>query len=160
MYQTGKKNELRVAPQETLNSVHWTRQYLYFTTDEEIKEGDWIITAYNKIVKTVKAHTILEDEKCKKIIATTDQQLRIKSTIRESYALDMNYGKVLSILPQPSKEFIKEYCESGGIDEVDEVDVELELDTSGCKAYLDHHPLDTVEYDCDELECEKLGECK
>ena len=35
-----------------------------------------------------------------------------------------------------------------------------EPDLSKCKAYKDHHPLDPEEWDCDEKECIKKGECK
>ena len=54
-------------------------QHLYFTTDEEIKEGDWRLY-YNtgKICKTTKEDLLLikyYEEECKKIIATTNPEL-------------------------------------------------------------------------------------
>ena len=54
-------------------------QHLYFTTDEEIKEGDWRLY-YNtgKICKTTKEDLLLikyYEEECKKIVATTNPEL-------------------------------------------------------------------------------------
>ena len=86
-------------------------QHLYFTTDDVIKEGDWYILKRNGFPLTIEIAmnefeigNLLGDEE--KIIATTDHELN---------------------LPQPSKEFIEEYCRKGGIDEVD---VEYERRTS------------------------------
>jgi len=79
--------------------------HLYITTDDEIKEGDWFIdlrdnNLYSEdlYVAKTKSEIELANRIGKKIIATTDPELN---------------------LPQPSKEFIEEYCRAGGIDEVD-----------------------------------------
>ena len=71
--------------------------HLYFTTDEEIKEGDWYL--YNGGVHKC-PHSMMGNEN-PKIVASTDPKL-----IAEGVA-------------QPSQDFIKAYCEQGGIDEVD-----------------------------------------
>ena len=78
-------------------------QHLYFTTDEEIKEGDWMM---NLNGDTIYQHfgNGGDFEQWNKIIATTDPELE---------------------LPQPSQAFIKAYCEQGGIDEVDVEYVEM-----------------------------------
>ena len=86
-----------------------TQKHLYFTTDEEIKEGDYVVQtnfekSHSSIIK-------IENEIQKKfanykngsfikrkIVATTDKSLG---------------------LPEPSQAFIQKYCELGGIDEVD-----------------------------------------
>lgn len=75
-------------------------QHLYFTTDEEIKEGDWYINSQNKPYLNRAGNTNFEGlyDKCKKIVSTTDSSLG---------------------LPQPTTAFIKKYVELAGIDEVD-----------------------------------------
>lgn len=75
-------------------------QHLYFTTDEEIKEGDWYIDDCNLIRQAVTSDKDYWDRRptYKKIVATTDKSLG---------------------LPEPSQAFIQKYCELGGIDEVD-----------------------------------------
>lgn len=95
-----------------ISSPLWEQQALHFTIDEEIKEGDWVfnpnwvLRQCKKISKT-KYHSglTLEDNhkhiwalsKCRKIVASTDESLG---------------------LPRPSNEFLKAYCEKGGIDQV------------------------------------------
>lgn len=75
-------------------------QHLYFTTDEEIKEGDWYIDDCNLIRQAVTSDKDYWDRRptYKKIVTSTDKSLG---------------------LPQPSQAFIQKYCELGGIDEVD-----------------------------------------
>lgn len=89
-------------------------QHLYFTTDEEIKEGDHI---YEKSLSDIKIHKVYkrdnklvffrfknvpvflekDSNNAKKIVASTDESLG---------------------LPRPSNEFLKAYCKKGGIDQV------------------------------------------
>ena len=75
-------------------------QHLYILSDEEIKEG-WKGIAYKDDIKgKVFNHFYTENKwykDAKIIIASTDESLG---------------------LPRPSNEFIKRYCELGGIDEV------------------------------------------
>lgn len=94
-----------------------SKQYLYFTTDEEIKEGDWcyitsinIVRAniYGALGSVIGSKEYLKNN-CKKIIATTDKSLVISAS-------HIN-GNVIH-LPRPSNEFLKKYCELCGIDEV------------------------------------------
>ena len=81
---------------------NYQTQHLYFTTDEEIKEGDWMMNLNgDKIYQHFGNGG--DFEQWNKIIATTDPELE---------------------LPQPSQAFIKAYCEQGGFDEVD---VEYEI---------------------------------
>ena len=76
--------------------------HLYITTDDEIKEGDCYLWTKNDGTDGVVLRATTDGGSIKfnskKIIATTDPELN---------------------LPQPSKEFIEEYCKVGGIDEVD-----------------------------------------
>lgn len=58
-------------------------QHLYFTTDEEIKEGDWVYDpAYNRVAKYLNR---LQggncSDHCKKIVATTDPELWRKPAV-------------------------------------------------------------------------------
>lgn len=69
----------------------------FFTlSDKEIKEGDWV---FDTIINSFfPCSTIKQNfDNCKKIIATTDPELK---------------------LPRISNDFLKAYCEKGGIDEV------------------------------------------
>lgn len=93
--------------------INWdgkSLNHLYFLSDEEIKEGDWYINLSNNFIGqevsvNILASIKLNPQRFKKIIATTDESLG---------------------LPRPSNEFLKKYCELGGIDEVL---VEYEEDT-------------------------------
>lgn len=94
---------------------HYQYFHLYFTTDEEIKEGDYVhidtLDNDNKgritVVLSLKgSHPVFNIEikegisklsLLKKIVASTDESLG---------------------LPKPSNDFLKSYCEKGGIDEV------------------------------------------
>lgn len=97
-------------------------QHLYFTSDEEIKEGDWrMITdkessLYGQFEQ--KKSKLPENDQWSKIIATTDQSL---TEIRLIDGLDKDGYKVETIkqefcLPQPSHKAIKALCEQGGFD--------------------------------------------
>ena len=82
-------------------------QHLYFTTDGEIKEGDWVV-CLDEIDSTVQNWSVSQaifkynnGGNCNsdmKIVATTDTSLG---------------------LPHPPQAFIQKYCELGGIGEVD-----------------------------------------
>ena len=118
MLPTKDKNALIVVHQGNkmlgmnTNSVGYTKQYLYFTTDEKIEEGDWVLDMYNQKWKLLDKKLVgfnkagirsfstdnIIGHLCKKIVATTDTSLG---------------------LPQPTTAFIKKYVELGGIDEVD-----------------------------------------
>lgn len=95
-----KVGEMAYLPFEHDKDKDWEYKHLYITTDDEIKEGDWVYDAYIKqpVQLTEELFKIKHTKMYSKIIATTDFE---------------------STLPQPSKEFIEEYCRVGGIDEVD-----------------------------------------
>lgn len=113
-------------------------QHLYITTDDKIKERDWVlydVAGYNnskynshflgqvtsiKEIGQANCHYGIDGNKlgknlawhcedCKKIIATTDK-LVIKDY--ENCNHEKNY------LPRPSIVFVDKYCKEGGIDEV------------------------------------------
>lgn len=94
------------------DDIGYPTQHLYFLSDDEIKEGDWVLLP-NKILKRMSNDDMIHyidsmSNATKKIIATTDKSLNInhKGSIGEEY------------LPRPSNEFLRAYCEQGGIDEV------------------------------------------
>jgi len=99
----------------SLGCFNRINQHLYFTSDEEIKKGDNI---YNIVQKTV----FIADEQFMKlignslptntkIVATTDKSL---TTIDYTKSLDQE----IIYLPQIPQQFIEDYYEAGGIDEV------------------------------------------
>lgn len=108
-------------------------QHLYFLSDEEIKEGDYIHHPLNgKIVYCDKKHFITlkgcSDETrygYKKIIATTDSSIAcIKDvlSIPQRKGLTNHYPTEKWILPQPSQSFlevfVREYNKGNVIKEV------------------------------------------
>ena len=86
--------------------------HLYFTTDEEIKEGDWIfemdLNTINQAGKDYNFGFGIKHDR--KIIATTDPKLKVITGMAGS-----GTGEPLPQIPQS---FIEEYCKAGGIDEV------------------------------------------
>jgi len=85
-------------------------QHLYFTTDEDTKEGDWVYSDERE-------YGIFKwDEKCplvvRKIISSTDPKLYTPLGPDDVNIFDIPF-------PQPSQSFIEKYCKLGGIDEVD-----------------------------------------
>lgn len=102
---------------------------LYFLSNEEIKEGDWAMNMYNdthSIFNINRVHTDgYEGQKpnekykfyglghtLKKIIACTDKTLKFRT-------YQGNCGHYITHeAPRPSNEFIKLYCEKGGIEDV------------------------------------------
>lgn len=101
------KPQERVYQQAMYNGC--TRHYIYITTDDEIKEGDWVY-ALDKVFQ-ITGNTAFG----RKIIATTNLSLGLDEVGKAGYSVDEFHP----ILPQPSKEFIEKYCKAGGIDEVD-----------------------------------------
>lgn len=104
--------------------------HLYITTYEDIKKGDWCIKykCNNHGIHLVDdiIMSFVDEASSKwrrKIIATTDTKLWQKAQHSE--------GNVRISLPQPSKEFIEEYCRGGAIDEV-LVELEEYGDEIGC----------------------------
>ena len=91
-------------------------QHLYFLSDDEIKEGDWIYNSNghgreNKLVHLTSTASVLNAKQFnyKKIIATTDESLKIE--------IDGNRGDLLPDvsfdikLAKPSDSFISKYIE-------------------------------------------------
>ena len=95
--------------------------HLYFLSDDEIKEICWCYDTINKeIVLFQGALPKYHYRGYKKIIATTNTDLD------KLCGCGNNCGAKPSNLPRPSNEFLKKFCELGGIDKVL---VEYEVDT-------------------------------
>lgn len=113
-----RKSQVHLLSTEDINGVWIARfnkgyNHLYFTSDDEIKEGDWFI----KIRGTNNKPSLYREHKqafmnsewlnssdvndCFKVIATTDTSLLIETEFK--YLKD--------ILPQPSPQFIAKYVE-------------------------------------------------
>lgn len=97
-------------------------QHLYFLSDEKIKEGDWVFNTETNTVHHLTVPSFNKEQYAsinrakhfKKVIATTDEQLN-KDLIYDGEYFDSEFKKGL---PRPSNEFLKKYCELGGIDKV------------------------------------------
>lgn len=88
----------------------YTPQHLYFLSDEEIKVGDYVIDDTGLFGPVEREDVLINP---KKIIATTDESL---FTLADCPVRGAN-SSVKYVLPRPANEFLKKYCESGGIDE-------------------------------------------
>ena len=116
----------------------WYPQHLYFTTDEEIKEGDWYLGYLSRGWQLFqKTSATFKHKIARKIIASTDPKLTVKydNGVRDFgwETKSISYKK----LAQPSQAFIKAYCEQGGIDEVD-VEYELIWEETGWNKQSKH----------------------
>ena len=133
---TGTNGELIFKKLYTLG-VTVKNQHLYFTSDEEIKEGDWCIHPYgigrgkHKVFKAGKVSTktmgfipekddmnsVWNPDTVFKIIASTDPKLigKWESVQRED---GFNKRTFIKTMAQPTQAFIEAYCKQGGIDKV------------------------------------------
>ena len=89
-------------------------KYLYITSDEEIKEGDWFYYEAEKTIMQCTEHNfyftpelIQNYSNVYKIIATTDKYITI-----DGYDSSDEDSIVKCYLPQPSKEFIEAYIKA------------------------------------------------
>jgi len=99
------------------NDEYNQKQHLYFTSDEEIKENDWMYDIDGDIGQAI-GNDITEWEGNRKIVATTDKTLKITKSAT-GYAEDRTrtfYSTEL--LPQIPQQFIEDYCKARGIDEI------------------------------------------
>ena len=97
--------------------VIWSKQHLYITSDDKIKEDNWCIDSNGNIFQYKNHFPINIGQR--KIIATTDTSLNIytwKQSNKKSkpYNVQQNIEttkKVFIPLPQPSQQFIEKYIE-------------------------------------------------
>ncbi len=115
--------------QEYLKSVPAKSFHLYAISDDEIKEGDWVISLFNnrlfqsnvlttKGLEITKKFNDVERKEYKKIIATTDKSLNSEISTKEKRILDdanQPYPKNKPsnwILPQFPESFIQAYIKA------------------------------------------------
>lgn len=93
------------------SNIHWKdvpHYHLYITSDDKIEEGDWWLNKdanYNNIINDRSLAKLANNApSCKKIIATTDTSIKIKS---EQAGDNTWYNPY----PKPSDSFISKYIE-------------------------------------------------
>lgn len=101
--------------------VHLKGQHLYIITDFPIKGKDWYINLLDNSIS--QAEDCIYDSTCKKIVATTNNDLFSNEDI-------IPYTS----LPQIPQSFIEDYVKADGIDKVL---VEYMGEESGCENYKD-----------------------
>ena len=116
-----------------------TNQHLYFTSDDEIKEGDWCIeyddidctwlSPYQPINKewdmVSKANYCRKRGTVRKIIATTDSSLTVPYLNNLGNQIEVNGVNQIKSLPQIPEPFIEEFVETNG--KIDEVWIEYKV---------------------------------
>ena len=115
------------------SSYYHTGQHLYIVNDDEIKEGDWVLSKLNELVLLKKNYTNFN---YKKIIATTDKSL---NHIKHNESVPYPKGQQI-FLPQPSKEwieyYISEYNKGNCLKEVFvEYEIDYQNDGDSCSEY-------------------------
>ncbi|AGO47892.1 hypothetical protein Phi40:1_gp027 [Cellulophaga phage phi40:1] len=132
---------------EANEKKQYTNQHLYLTVDEDIEAGNWVLYNQKEILQvqmvTSESYHFTNGEyeiktnifSLVKIIATTDTSLiktkqcfqcngtgetTFSGTYTTQRVCDICQGDKVqtAYLPSPPQEFIKKYCELGGIDEV------------------------------------------
>jgi len=118
-----------IIQREEAYNMKCEKQHLYILSSEEIKEGDWYMYCHfgewiiSNSRETLKNETntlenLNKDDYFKKIIATTDFELRTPdSGMKAGY-----YMKDSTPLPRPSDDFIKAFVEKQG--KIDKILVE------------------------------------
>lgn len=109
--------------QNKTNALYWSGQvlytkspedhsrgelnHLYFLSDDEIQSGDWFLDLHNldNPKRCDNSKLNLKKEQAKKIIATTDESLKVNK-FNTGVFKDLLYS-----LPQPSQEFIDYYVD-------------------------------------------------
>jgi len=106
-------------------------QHLYIISDDEIKEGDWVIHYVNQAPKLVenKMQAVLYTESLeKKIVATTDKSLNECLICKNTSSSDFNDHDHIN-MPQIPESFIQAYIKAYNEGKpITEVDLEMEID--------------------------------
>lgn len=109
-------------------------QHLYFLSDKEIKESDFWFNLDDSSINYGELYSIANyAPSCKKIIATTDpnlfiqeknqcdgckRRLPVEGFMHVGDTITCHADRYRKQLPRPSNEFLKKYCEFGGISTV------------------------------------------
>jgi hypothetical protein len=105
LYFNVNDKEFQICEIEKPSTILKPNRHIYITSDEEIKEGDWVLNSWNEIHQITKNDKSKSYKKtCKKIILTTDQDL-IKDGVQ---SID--------------DEFLEWFVENPSCEEVDVVD--------------------------------------
>lgn len=114
----GKKSEICLAnnklckvDKSTYELSHIKTQHLYIISDDEIKEGDWIVKLSDNVIIKANSQSDYRHYIYKKIIAATDSSL-LNPNINIKSPLYNILGEKFKSLPQPSQQFIERYIES------------------------------------------------
>lgn len=116
-----KKLSFKKSPDEDMfPSQHTIGNYskqmyvnLYILSDDEIKEGDWVIKNGHTTIYQIEKDSRIDN--CKKIIATTDKSLSLVCTCGATKVVNTGLCPKchlftnIPLLPQPSQSFIKKY---------------------------------------------------
>ena len=124
---TYQKRSLAKVIKEGVNPIGSTVQFwnLYIISDDEIKLFDWVYNNKENIVEQITSKTqlifVLEENKenqtFKKLIATTDESLKIDNDITNQTSAIWNKTGIKRVivgsksLPKPSDSFISKYIE-------------------------------------------------
>ncbi len=102
--------------ESTDSDVNWDYQHLYIISDDEIKEGDWVINSNTNNIAQYTGHGSMEW--WKKIVATTDKSLRYKEEVTGITKLPLDFN--IPTIPEAFiQSYIKSYNEGNPITEVD-----------------------------------------
>lgn len=115
------EKKLSLKPSSCIPSVIGKPQHLYFTSDEEIKEGDWYINQQNSrhyINKSGETYFEGIYDNCRKIVVSTDPKLT-RTDLRVSPV------KGFCEMYKPTKQLVEAYCKKP----FDECLIEMEDDT-------------------------------
>ena len=120
-----KHNNILVIRDKSLDNYEEDveNQHLYFTSDEEIKEGDWYIFNNTDLRKALLSKPIYSSDKYRKVIATTDKSLGLWEGLQEGDLV----GKHFFTMPQIPQSFIEAYVKAEG--KIDKVMVECDVKT-------------------------------
>ena len=122
LYLKKPENKLFISENWTDLSENFIDQpcHFYFTSDGIINDGDWCINNNNRVVKTLKDYR--DFEPLLKIIATTDQSLKVHFDYRGRRSEDVNKIVYLESLDKPYPQFIdnliEDYNKNNIIEEV------------------------------------------
>jgi hypothetical protein len=93
--------------------VAFVCNHLYILSDDEIKEGDWVIKNGHTTVYRIEKDSRIDN--CKKILASTDKSLSLVCTcgatkvVNTGLCSECHLFTNIPLLPQPSQAFIEKY---------------------------------------------------
>jgi hypothetical protein len=105
--------------QSYLGEIGAKSHHLYGISSDEIpKDGDWAIRSHDNVLFKVNSQSDHKHYACKKVIWTTNESLTIKGNCNCFATTYEGCSECLERLPKPKNEFLKKFCELGGVDKV------------------------------------------